>query len=247
MTLASVSLEQQTSAQPLHFTQVVLLSQTTNNPQVPSTSAYELFRKAYENRYTWDSQFPGYTAAVEVKQGKEDYRGRISVNSDLSVEVTGIDNKDALKTVENRLRMLNVHRQRVPFEASHKNSTFTFGTKDKSGAVEIIEQGDKSKASYKIRNQQVVQVNRSIGPHFFTVDTLDSQETPEGYIATRYRATALQPQTKQVLGEEVSEDSYKKIGEYYLPTRQVIQSSEAGEQYRVEFNLTDIQLMLGKR
>lgn len=65
-------------------------------------------------------QFPGYTAAVEFKQDKENYRGHVRINPDLSVEVTGIDNEDARQTVENQVRMLVVHRQRVPFEVFTK-------------------------------------------------------------------------------------------------------------------------------
>lgn len=242
MALAGLNLGQQTIAQPLNLTDAVLLSQRTTNALAENISADKLFRDAYENRYTWNSQFPGYTAAINLKQGKEVHRGSVRVNPDLSVEVTGINNTDVRETVEYRLQMINTHRQRVPFEVAHKNSTFTFGTKDKTGVVEIIEQGE-TKASYRLLNQQVVQVNRSIGPHSFTVDTLDTQVTPEGYIGTHYRATAIQPQTKQVLGEEVSKDTYKNIGGYYLPTRQVLQRSEGAEQYQVEFSLTDVQLL----
>ena len=32
-------------------------------------SARELFQAAYENRYTWDKNFPGYSADIEIKQG----------------------------------------------------------------------------------------------------------------------------------------------------------------------------------
>lgn len=245
MALVSLNLGHHTSAQPLHLTNIVQLPETTTDSATSNASAQEIFRRSYENRYTWGSQFPGYTAVVEVIQGKKNHRGRIQVNPDLSVEVSGIDNEEARKKVEYRLRMLNIHRQSIPFETAHQNSTFTFGTKDKNGSVEIIEKG-KTNASYKILNQRVIQVNRSIGPHAFTVDTLDFQVTPEGYIATRYRATAFQPQTKQILGEEVSEDSYTKIGNYYLPNRQAVQTTEAGEQYKVELNFTNFQLLAGR-
>lgn len=244
--LASLDLRVQASAQPLPCTDVVLLSQLPSNSSTPNTTALEFFRKAYENRYTWNPQFPGYTAAVELKQGKENYKGHVRINPDLSVEVTGIDNEDARQTVENQLRMLVAHRQRVPFEVSHKNSTFRLGATDKTGAVEIFEQGDKTKASYKVLDQQVTQVNRLLGPHSVTVDTLDSEVTPEGYMATRYRTILYQPQTKQVLGEEVSEDTYKKIGGYYVPSSQVVEHSESGESFTTEFNFTDIQLLSAK-
>lgn len=245
--LAGLNLGLQTRAEPLQPSDPISsLETTTNSLAQNNISAYKLFRNAYENRYTWDSQFLGYTAVVEVKQDNEAYRGQIRINPDLGLEISGIDKKDIRQTVENQMRMLIVHRQQVPFEVVHKNSTFTFGTTDKTGAVEIIQKGDKSNANYKILNQQVVQVKRILGPHSFTVDTLDTQISPEGYMATRYRTTARQPQTNQFLAEEVSNDTYKKIGRYYLPARQVVQHTERGEQSKVELNFTDIQLLPGK-
>lgn len=94
VTLASLNLGQ-ASAQPSRLIDVFLLSQNTN-PSAPNISADKLFRNAYENRYTWDSKFPGYTAAVEVKQNNLVYKGRVRVNPNLSVEVTGIDDKLSL-------------------------------------------------------------------------------------------------------------------------------------------------------
>jgi len=57
---------------------------------IEQTSASELFRAAYENRYTWDENFPGYSADVQLQQGHEVYTGIVRINRDLSVEVTGI-------------------------------------------------------------------------------------------------------------------------------------------------------------
>lgn len=182
--LAGLNLGKQTKAQTLHSTDTVLLSQKTDNTS-STISAHDLFRNAYQNRYTWGSQFPGYTAALEIKQGKENYKGRIRLNPDLSVEVTGIDNKDVRQSVENQLGMNAVHRRRVPFEVAHKNSMFKLGTTDRAGAVEIFQQGEKTEAHYKVFRQQITQVNRILGPHFVTVDTLDTEVTPEGYLATR--------------------------------------------------------------
>jgi hypothetical protein len=221
------------------------VSQPLNNTSAKETStgsARDLFRATYENRYTWNKQFPGYTAAVELKQGKEDYKGYIRVNPDLSVKVTGIDKDDGRQTVDSQLRMIVIHRQRVPFEVAHKNQTYQFGATDRTGAVEIFEQGD-TKAHYKVLHHQLTQVNRIIGQMAVTVNLLDSLVTPEGYLATHYRTVFRQPQTAQVLGEEESEDTYKKIGNYYLLARQVIHDFESGKQTTTEINFTKIQLL----
>ena len=34
-------------------------------------TAQDLFRAAYENRYTWDKSFPGYTAEITYKDGNK--------------------------------------------------------------------------------------------------------------------------------------------------------------------------------
>ncbi len=62
--LASLNFEAKTEAQKLNHTHSVILSEKTDNSLTPNISARELFRQVYENRYTWGSQFPGYTAAV---------------------------------------------------------------------------------------------------------------------------------------------------------------------------------------
>ncbi|MBV8885027.1 MAG: DUF3386 domain-containing protein [Chroococcidiopsidaceae cyanobacterium CP_BM_RX_35] len=214
-----------------------------SSTETSTGSARELFRAAYENRYTWNKQFPGYTAAVEFQQGKEDYKGYIRVNPDLNVEVTGIDKEDARQTVDSQLRMIIIHRQRVPFEVAHKGQTYQLGATDKTGAVEIFEKGDTTDSHYKVLHQQLTQVNRTLGQTAVTVNLLDSLVTPEGYLATRYQTVFRQPQTAQVLGEEESEDSYQKIGGYYLLNRQIIHDFEPGKQTTTKIVFTDIQLL----
>jgi hypothetical protein len=58
-----------------------------------TTTAQDIFRTAYENRYTWDSQFPGYRADLTLKQGDEVFQGKILVNADFTVEVTGFEDE----------------------------------------------------------------------------------------------------------------------------------------------------------
>lgn len=222
-----------------------------NNPLVISqqnsttvnSSAQKLFRNAYENRYTWNDNFPGYTATVDFKQGKDKYTGSVRVNPDLSVEVTGIKDEAASQTVKNQLLMLAVHRKRSPFEVTHKNKTFKFDSANKSGVMEVIEEGGKSAARYQIANNQIIQVSRLLGPHAVVVKTLGTETTPEGYIATKYQSTFRNAKTNQLIGLETSSDSYNKVGDYYLPIRQVVEHTEDGDKFEAQFEFTQIKLM----
>lgn len=229
-------------------------SRFTNSPLVISQqnstavelSAQELFRNAYENRYTWDDKFPGYTAVVDFKQGKDEYTGSIRVNPDLSVEVSGIKDEEASQTIKNQLLMIGVHRKRSPFEATHKNKTFKFNSASRSGVTEIIEEGGKAAARYQVANNQIVQVSRLLGVHAVVVKTLNTQTTPEGYLATQYQSTFRDAKTNQLIGTEISSDSYRKVGNYYLPVRQVVQHTEDGSNFEAEFNFNQIKLIQPK-
>ena len=61
----------------------------TTAPNTKSdTSARELFQAAYENRYTWDSNFPGMTANVSVAIDGVARTGKAKIAPDLTVEVS---------------------------------------------------------------------------------------------------------------------------------------------------------------
>jgi hypothetical protein len=221
----------------------ILLSRDTGNSSTTVISALDIFRKAYENRYTWNPQFPGYTAIIELKHGNKHYRGNVIVKSDMSVQVTGIDEEEARQMVEISLKTMLTHHRRVPFSEEHKDSTFKLVGTDKTGVAEIIEQGQKTEARYKIFHNQLTQVNRILGNTAVTVDVIDSEKTSEGYLATRYRSTFRQPQTKQIIGVEESKDAYIKTAGYYVLTHQIIHDYQEGQLTdTAEFRYINIEL-----
>jgi hypothetical protein len=241
--LALTQLAQEAIAQSLPPRNMRLFADKNTSTQAPTVSAREIFRSAYLNRYTWDEKFPGYTAGVKIKQGNEEHNGSIRVKPDLSVEVTGINSAQARQAVEGQLRMVAIHRRRIPFEVAHKNHTYELGKTDNTGVVEIFEKGESTDAHYKVSKNQITQVNRTLGDTFVTVNLLDSLVTPKGYLATRYRTIFRQPQTKEVLGEQESEDTYQQIGDYYLLKRQVIRDFQKGQQTSTLIEFNNIQLL----
>ncbi|MDY7020526.1 MAG: DUF3386 domain-containing protein [Cyanobacteriota bacterium] len=208
-----------------------------------STNARDVFRAAYEHRYTWDSNFPGYSADIELKQGSETYNGHIRINSDMSVEVTGIEDEEVQQSVYTQLRDIVTHRKRTPFETSHGKNSFSFGEKDETGAVEILVKGDSMGSNYKVRGDQICLVSRVMGRMAFVINTHESLDTGEGYAASRYDAVFRNPQNDEIMRELEFEDHFEKIGDYYVMTRQVINSKEKGNVTTTEFNYSNIKLL----
>ncbi|NEP88334.1 MAG: DUF3386 domain-containing protein [Okeania sp. SIO2C2] len=206
-------------------------------------NARDLFKAAYEHRYTWDSNFPGYSADIELKQGSELYNGQISIKLDLSVEVTGISDEEVQQSVYTQLRDVVTHRKRSSFEASHGKNSFSLGDRDETGAVEILVEGDAMGSNYKVRGREICLVSRVMGRMAFVINTHKSLDTGEGFIATHYNAIFRNPQTNEIIRELEFEDSYEKIGSYYIMTRQVVNSTEKGQVTTTEFNYSNIKLL----
>ncbi|MFB2833530.1 DUF3386 domain-containing protein [Floridanema evergladense] len=206
-------------------------------------SAKELFRSAYENRYTWDTKFPGFIADIELKQGDEVFTGKVRVNPDMSVEVSGIEDEQVKESIYTQMRDVITHRKRGNFEQAHGKNEFSLGETDSTGAMEILVKGDAMGSNYKIRGTEICQVSRVMGRVAFTIDTHESMNTGEGYIASRYDAIFRNPQTGEVTNELEFEDDYEKIGNYYIMTHQVVRSNEQGQKTSTEFTYSNVKLL----
>jgi hypothetical protein len=206
--------------------------------------ARDRFRTAYENRYTWDSNFPGYTTKLELKQGDELYTADIKVNSDLTVEVTGIEDEKVSESVYNHMRDVITHRKRNTFENAHGKSTFSFGEPDNSGAIEILVKGDSMGSNYKIRGTEICQVSRVMGPMAFVINTNESLDTGEGYISTGYNAIFRDSKTNDLKAKRQFNETYEQHGKYYVPKHQVIEAIDVNDdKITTEFIFSQTQLL----
>jgi hypothetical protein len=210
---------------------------------IQQMNARELFRAAYENRYTWDENFPGYSADVQLKQGDEVYNGTIQINRDLTVEVTGIEDEQVQESIYTQLRDVVTHRKRSQFDKSHGKNEFSLGASDESGAVEILVKGDAMGSNYKIRGTEICQVSRVMGRMAFVIDTQESLDTGNGYVSTRYDVVFRNPQTNEVIRVLNFNDTFQQIGNYYVMTNQVVHSYENGERTTTEFNFSNVKLL----
>jgi Protein of unknown function (DUF3386) len=212
-----------------------------------SKSAQELFQAAYENRYTWEPNFPGYTAAVKFQQGDDIFTGNIVVKSNLSAEVTGIENEEARKSIIGQLREVAIHRVRRTFAETHSMNTFAYGETDATGAIEILMPEKPMGDRYKLRNNEVCHVHRHLHGIMVTIDTFSSHDTGAGYLSHRYDSVYADPATGEIKsGKIVFEDNYQKVGDFQILSQRIIEGVEDGKPTTTEFNFTNIELLPAK-
>jgi len=208
------------------------------------TSARDFFRAAYENRYTWDHNFPGYTADVTFKQDDQVVTGKVRVNPDMKAEVFDVEDEDAKKAIHSQLWETAIHRVRRSFEDTHGKNTFTFGDTDETGAVELLMGGKSEGDRYKVRDNEVTHVHRHIHGVVVTINTFSSHNTGEGYLSHRYDSVYHDPKTgEQKGGKSVFEDNYEKVGDYVILTQRIIRTETDGKESVQEFNFSNVKLL----
>ena len=209
-----------------------------------SRSAQELFQAAYENRYTWEPNFPGYTATVEFKHGDRVLTGNIVVKANLSAEVKGIEDDEARKSIIGQLREVAIHRVRRTFTETHGMNTFAYGETDATGAIEILMPEKPMGDRYKLRNNEVCHVHRHLHGIMVTIDTFSSHDTGEGYLSHRYDSIYADPETGEIKsGKIVFEDNYQKVGNYQILSQRIVEAVEDGQPVTTEFNFSNIELL----
>ncbi len=211
---------------------------------IEQQDARELFRAAYDNRYTWDGNFPGYTADVNYQAGDQTHTAKAQINSDYKFEVSGIDDEEAKKAIHGQVWEIAVHRVRNSFEQSHGQNVFTLGKTDETGAVEIFVSGKSEGDGYKVRDRVVSMVHRHIHSVVVTIYTHAVLDTGSGYISTQYDSVYHDAKTGEPKGEKSDfEDTYEKVGDYYILSRRVIKTTVDGQPVTYDFGFTNIQLL----
>lgn len=211
---------------------------------VTQISAQELFQAAYENRYTWDKNFPGYTADITFKEDDKVITGRIRVNADLKAEVFDVQDEQAQKIIHGQAWEIAIHRVRRSFEQTHSTNTFSYGNTDETGAVEILVGGKSEGDGYKVRNNEVCYVHRLIHGTFVTINTFSSHDTGEGYLSHTYDSVYHDPKTgEQRGGRSEFTDEYEKVGKYFILNRREIRTQTEGQVSTQEFIFSNIKLL----
>ncbi|MEM6501493.1 MAG: DUF3386 domain-containing protein [Cyanobacteria bacterium P01_C01_bin.89] len=204
------------------------------------TDARALFRAAFENRYTWGDNFPGYSANIELRQGDEVFNGKVAIAPDFSTSVEGVENPEVAKTLEIQLRDIVTHRRSSTFEKVHSENQFALGDTDDTGAVEIKVSGKSMGSGYKVRNGEICHVSRAVGPMRFEIDTRKTLNTGSGYVPTTTDAAFYKKDSGDLIREITYEDSYEKIGDYYLMVHQTLRVQENGEETVTELTFSDV-------
>ena len=195
------------------------------------TSCEQLFKDAYDNRYTWDSNFLGYKGSCSWTDGKREIKGTFLLGKDLKAIVNKINDEEINKAISSQLWEVAIHRVRRSFDQTHGKNTFEFGDTNESG-TEIIVGGKNEGDKYRVKNDVVTMVYRHIHGNLIIILTKDVTHTGNGYLSKSYSSQYLDPISKKDLkGKSFYKDAFIplfKDGPWVLSSRSIHQESPKG-------------------
>lgn len=211
---------------------------------ISTIDAAALFRAAYENRYTWDSNFPGFSAIAHLTQNGNVHTAHVHVAGDLKITITNASSSEAETAIRQQVQEIIVHRVRRQFEDVHGKNEFTYGETDDSGAVTVLVGGAATGDRYKVHNNIVSLVHRHIHGTVVTINVLSTFNTGEGYLPVDYESFYTKPNANEPDSpKQYHHDEYARFGNYFILTfRHISQADNTNGIETQELRLTDLQV-----
>jgi len=190
-----------------------------------------LFKSAYENRYTWESDFSGYKGRCSWTDGEKEIQGSFILGKDLKAIVKEIDDEEIHKAISSQLWEVAIHRVKRSFDQTHGKNTFTCGETNEFGS-EVIVGGKNEGDKYRVKNDVVTMVYRHIHGNLIIIFTNDVTQTGNGYLSKSYTSQYLDPISKKDLkGKSFYKDSFMPLfkgGPWVLSSRSIHQQTSEG-------------------
>ncbi len=206
----------------------------------PDDEAVEMFQKAIEARATW-RDFPGFSAEIAGFCEGRQFRGTVRVGADGAV-TTEIKDKDAQAWVEDQLGSLVLHRQVSP---RREKPVLYFADDDESHPLGrlLTFVGGRFASSYRVRDGQIMVVNRHMGELNMTIAVLDHEKNAEGKDLPRsYTVQYWNAADGKLHSTEAIQDGWRRVEKWDLPDSHTVSTASAGGLTVRSFRLTGHKL-----
>jgi hypothetical protein len=188
--------------------------------KAPDAAAVKLFQEALAARAHWQG-FPGFSAHVTGHMEGRAFSGEATVNADGRV-TAAIADEGAQTWVQGQLESIVLHRG----AGSNARSTgkadppVRFADADSHhplGRLLVFESG-RFASSYRVRDKQIMVVNRHMGKENMTITVLDNDRTPDGrFLPRSYTVQYWNASTGALKRTETIQERWLRVDAWDLP------------------------------
>jgi uncharacterized protein DUF3386/uncharacterized protein DUF4198 len=187
--------------------------------------ASKLLAEARAARAHWEN-FPGFSADLEVNLDGKVSRGKVLVTSNGKVTVENSD-KAAQEWAKRILSSIVAHRLS---DSAERDSACAFADSETDHplgrAIQVLD--DEFHSSYRIRDRQIVVVNRHMKNQRFTITVLENRTNKEGkFLPISYAVNYWDTKTGELTKSVVNHQKWTRVGTFDLPVRALVLTSNS--------------------
>jgi Protein of unknown function (DUF3386) len=192
--------------------------------------ARELLRRAFDRTSRWRPDFAGFTAALVLNDNGVEHQGTVRVALPRSVDVS-IAEPGLQQWAQQQLAMMAGHRGYRAFDQADGKYALTLGPEEAHPLGRLIYiHGDGMNSRYRVRDERICQIQRSMERVKFTINIDDTMTTREDKVlTTRFTVYYFAPSTGQLTQVESFADDYCEVDGVVLPKARRVTFADNGE------------------
>jgi hypothetical protein len=212
--------------------QVSLASVPSSHPDAHADpAAYALLEAAHDARQTFAPNFPGLTAKITFDDNGMVHAGMLTFDPAGTLHVSAADlSPQAQEWLENQSDSLLTHRQNDDFATGEGRDALTLGSDDHNPLGRVVTLHDALQSSYRIKDNTLTEVTRTMGGQRFTVTVLETTPgNPGKYLPHQFAVTYFDAKTGAINRSDLSTDTFAKVDDVWVPvSRRVVQAKDGG-------------------
>ena len=206
----------------------------------------EIFRKAYENRYTWKNEFNGYRGKCIFLINNNVHEGFFSLGKDFKPNIQNIEDEKIVKSISSQLFEVCIHRVKREFQSVHSENNFNLLKNSESG-IEMSVSGKNQGDKYRVKNDCINMVYRKIHGTIIEIFVEEFLDTGSGSLSKKYSSQSIDPDTLKAKSQKLEyEDEFINIDEedhWILNSRTIKYLNQNQEEEIQKFVFEDLSLL----
>ncbi|WP_406698874.1 DUF3386 family protein [Singulisphaera sp. Ch08] len=212
--------------------------------QKADPEAVSLFEQAVAARASW-KDFPGFSAKLAGESNGRPYTGTVRFLADGKVDLK-VDDPVASPWLKDQFESLAMHRRAEAATGPEDKPILRFADdrEDHPLGRLLTFDGGRFASSYRIKGQQIMVVNRRMGPKHLTITVLDNDQNADGkflphsYVVHHWDAT-----TGALDRVETVQERWRRVGSWDLPASHTTSTASGGGFSVRSVTLTDHELL----
>jgi hypothetical protein len=214
-------------------------------PKGADPKAVAMFEEALATRAQWKN-FPGFSARIKGKVDGRAFTGTVTIDAKGTVQLkTG---QDVVRDwVVDQLESIVMHRAAPGGKRSRPVLRFADGEEDNPLGRLLIFEGGQFASSYRVKDRELMVVNRNMGRLNMTITVLENEKNQEGlFLPRNYTVQYWNAATGELLRTEAIQDRWQRVGSFDLPTVHTVTTASGSGLAVRSFTLSKHQLLKSK-